>query len=91
LFKPITFEVDVEARRAHLEIPGFLETSGEPVRNPVTGAEHRVRIGLSDGFEFRIVEIGCGTIRCVGPIELDLKNSYGQFAYLHISNRRVLG
>jgi hypothetical protein len=40
LFKPITFEVDVEARRAHLEIPGFLEMSGEPIRNPVTGAEH---------------------------------------------------
>jgi hypothetical protein len=91
LFKPITFEVDVEARRAHLEIPGFLEMSGEPIRNPVTGTEHRVRIDLPDGFEFRIAEFGSGTTRCVGPIEFDLKNSHGHFAHLHISNRGVLG
>jgi hypothetical protein len=90
LFEPITFEVDVEARRAHLEIPGFLEMSGEPIRNPVTGAEHRVRIDLPDGFEYRIAEIGSGTTRGAGPIEFDLKNSYGQFAHLHISNKGVL-
>ena len=91
LFKPITFDVDVEARRAHLEIPGLLQMSGEPIRNPVTGAEHRVRIDLPDGFEYRIAEIGSGTTRCAGPIELDLKDSYGQFAHLHISNRGVMG
>jgi len=91
LFKPITFDVDVEARRAHLEIPGLLQMSGEPIRNPVTGAEHRVRIDLPDGFEYRIAEIGSGTTRCAGPIELDLKDSYGQFALLHISNRGVMG
>jgi hypothetical protein len=90
LFKPITFEVDVEARWAHLEIPGFLQMSGEPILNPVTGAEHRVRIDMPDGFEFRIAEIGSGTTRCAGPIEFDLKNSYGQFAHLHISNKGVL-
>jgi hypothetical protein len=91
LFKPITFDVDVEARRARLEIPGFLQMSGEPIRNPVTGAEHRVRIDLPDGFEYRIAEIGSGTTRCAGPIELDLKDSYGQFAHPHIGNRGVMG
>jgi hypothetical protein len=50
LFKPITFEVDVEARLAHLRIPGFLEISGEPVRNLALGAEHRVRIDLPRWF-----------------------------------------
>jgi hypothetical protein len=64
--------------------------SGEPIRNPVTGAEHRVRIDLPDGFEYRIAEIGSGTTRCAGPIEFDLKNSYGQFAHLHICNKGVL-
>jgi hypothetical protein len=34
---------DVEARRARLNIPGLLEATGEPIRNPVTGAEHRAR------------------------------------------------
>jgi hypothetical protein len=73
LFLPIEFEVDVETRRAHLEIPGFLEMSGEPIKNPVTGSEHRVSIDLPDGFEFRIAEIGSGTSRCTGPIKLDLR------------------
>jgi len=91
LFKPISFEVDVEARRAHCEIPGFLEMSGEPIRNPVTGAEHRVRIDLPDGFEYRIAEIGSGSTRCAGPIELDLRDSYGQFAHIHLSNKGVVG
>src|SRR5919109_55167 len=70
----------VEARRARLNIPGLLEATGEPIRNPVTGAEHRARIDLPHGFEYRIAEIGSGTTRATGAIKLDLKNSYGQFA-----------
>jgi hypothetical protein len=90
LFMPIEFEVDVEARRARLHIPGLLEASGEPIRNPVTGAEHRARIDLPHGFEYRIAEIGSGTSRATGAIPLDLKDSYGQFAHLHLSNNGVI-
>ena len=42
LFVPIDFDVDVEGRRARLNIPGLLEASGEPIRNPVTGAEQQI-------------------------------------------------
>jgi hypothetical protein len=90
LFVPIDFAVDVEARRARLEIPGLLEAFGEPIRNPVTGAEHRARIDLPHGFEYRIAEIGSGTTRATGAIKLDLKQSYGQFAHLHLSNKGVV-
>jgi hypothetical protein len=90
LFVPIEFEVDVEARRARLHIPGLLEASGEPIRNPVTGAEHRARIDLPHGFEYRIAEIGSGTSRATGAVPLDLKDSYGQFAHLHLSNKGVV-
>jgi hypothetical protein len=90
LFKPITFDVDVEARRARVEVPGVLEMSGEPIRNPVTGAEHRVRIDLPHGFEYRIAEIGSGTTKATAAISLDLKNSYGQFAHIHLSNKGVV-
>jgi len=90
LFVPIDFEVDVEARRARLEIPGLLEAFGEPIRNPVTGAEHRARIDLPHGFEYRIAEIGSGTTKATGAIKLDLKQSYGQFAHLHLSNKGVV-
>jgi len=90
LFLPIDFEVDVEARHARLNIPGFVEATGEPIRNPVTGAEHRVRIDMPHGFEFRIAEIGSGTTRASGAIKLDLTNTYGQFAHIHLSNKGVV-
>jgi hypothetical protein len=90
LFKPIEFDANVEARRGHFKVPGVVETTGKPIRNPVTGAEHRVRIDLPHGFEYRIAEIGSGTTRATGAIKLDLKNSYGQFAHLHLSNKGVV-
>lgn len=90
LFLPIELDVDVEARRARFRIPGLLEASGEPIRNPVTGAEHRARIDLPDGFEYRIAEIGSGTTKATGGIKLDLKDSYGQFAHIHLSNKGLV-
>src|SRR5262249_42615297 len=91
LYRPIEFDVDVEARRGYFRVPDIVETIGEPIRNPVTGAEHRVRIDLPDGFEFRITEIGSGTTKATAAIALDdLKNSYGQFAHIHLSNTGVV-
>lgn len=87
LFRPIAFDVDVEARRARLDIPGLVAAAGEPIRNPVTGAEHRVRIDLPQGFEFAQAEIGSGASRTSGAIALDLKDTYGQFAHLHLSHK----
>src|SRR5580704_5119688 len=78
LYKPIELELDVEKRTGRMTIPGVAEMKGEPIRNPVTGAEHRVRIDLPHGFEFRIAEIGSGTTRATGAVALhDLQNTYG--------------
>jgi hypothetical protein len=92
LFAPISFDVDVEARRAKISVPGVIEILGEPIHNPVTGAEHRVRIDLPHGFEYRIAEIGSARTKTTGTaVELNLQNSYGQFAHLHLSNKGVVG
>lgn len=90
LFKPIHFEVDVDGRRARLVVPGLLETVGEPIHNPVTGMEHRVRIDLPNGFEYRVAEIGSGTTKAMGDIPLELTSSYGQFANIHLSHEGVV-
>jgi hypothetical protein len=87
LFRPIDFEVNVDGRRARLEIPGLVRSVGEPIRNPVTGAEHRVRIDFPQSFEFRLAEIGSGTSKTSGPISLDLTSTYGQFAHIHLSHK----
>ena len=85
-FAPITFEVDIDARRGKVSAGKLFDVSGEPIRNPVTGAEHRARIDLPDGFEYEIAEIGSASSRSREPIALDLKNSYAQFARLHLNN-----
>ncbi len=85
LSAPIDFEVDVDARTARLSIPGVVESTGEPIRNPVTGAVHRARIDLPHGFEYSLAEMGSGTTKATGAIKLDFEASYGQFAHIHLS------
>ncbi len=91
LFRPIEYQVNVEARRGRFLVPGILETGAEPIRNPVTGAEHRARIDLPHGFEYRVAEIGSATTRATAAIALPgLENTYGQFAHIHLSNKGVV-
>ena len=90
LFLPIKLEIDVDGRTGHLAVQGVVESSGEPIRNPVTGLPHRARIDLPNGFEYRIAEIGSGRTRASGTIELDLKDTYAQFANIHLSDKGVI-
>ncbi|HVH32851.1 MAG TPA: DUF1326 domain-containing protein, partial [Tahibacter sp.] len=90
LYRPIELEVDVDARRGRFAVPGLLETIGSPIINPVTGAEHRVRIDLPNGFEYRLAEIGSATTHGTGDIKLDFARSYGQFANIHLSQSGVV-
>jgi hypothetical protein len=87
---PIEFDVDVDARKGRYSVAGLIETHGEPIKNPVTGLEHRARIDLPHGFEYEIAEVGSGTTKTQGHIQLDLKASYGQFAHLHLNNQGVV-
>ncbi len=89
-FKPIKLEIDMGARKAHLVVPGVVESSGEPIRNPVTGAEHRARIDLPHGFEYRIAEAASGRTKATGEINLDLKNTHAHFASIGLSHRGVI-
>jgi hypothetical protein len=64
--------------------------TGDPIRNPITGDEHRARIDLPNGFEYEIAEIGSGTSRSRGNVVVELNNSYAQFAHLHLNNHGVI-
>ncbi len=90
LSRTIDLEIDVENRVGRIVVPGIFETTGEPIRNPVTGNIHRVRIDLPDGFEYEIAEIGSASTKATGGIKLNLENSYGQFAELHLCNSGVV-
>jgi hypothetical protein len=90
IFAPIEFEVDVDRRKARLVVPGVTEGRGEPIVNPVTGNEHRARIDLLDGFEYTLAEIGRGWTTATSPMKLQLKDSYGQFANIHLSQSGIV-
>ena len=91
VFTKIDFEVDVDGRRGRLSIPGYVEMSGEPIRNKVTGMEARAQIVLPKGFEYAVADIGSASSRTTGgPMQLDFGNSYGQFANLHLSSHGVV-
>ncbi|MCP4329742.1 MAG: DUF1326 domain-containing protein [Alphaproteobacteria bacterium] len=85
---PISFDLDIDGRTGKLSIPGVVEITAEPIRNPVSGAEHRARIELPHGFEYHVAEMASGTTRTGADagIELALDKSYTQLADIHLSN-----
>jgi hypothetical protein len=81
LFLPIDFSFDMAKRRARVSIPGVLETESEPIKNPVTGAEHRIRVVIPEGFEHHQGEIASARyLRASGKIKYSFQNSHSTLA-----------
>jgi hypothetical protein len=90
IFAPIEFDVDVDQRKARLVVPGITEGRGESIVNSVTGKEHRARIDLPSGFEYSLAEVGRGWSTVSGPIKMQLRDTYGQFANIHLSQSGIV-
>lgn len=90
IFTTIDFDVDVDARRGRVRAAGVFELEGQPIRNPVTGQEHRARIDLPHGFEYELAEVGSASSRSQGRLEVKLENSYAQFARLHMGSHGLI-
>jgi hypothetical protein len=91
VFAPIDFEVDVDGRKGRLSVPGYVEMTGEPIRNKATGQESRAQIVLHNGFEYSVADIGSASSRTTGgPVHVEFGDSYGQFANLHLSSHGVV-
>ncbi len=67
VFTDIEFEVDVDERRGRLRIDGYVEMTGEPIRNKVSGEELRAQIVLPNGFEYAVADIGSASSHTTGP------------------------
>ena len=80
VFAPVTFTFDKAARTARLSIPGVLETDVEPIKNPVTGAAHRVKVVMPEGFEHIEGEVASSNIRSSGAIKFQTKGSHSTLA-----------
>lgn len=89
-YKPIELDIDVAGASAQVRVPGLLEARGEPIRNPVTGQPHRVRVTIPEGFEFTEAEFASGTARTQGPIELNFDGTHAMMLPIHWSTRGVV-
>jgi hypothetical protein len=90
IFANIDFELDIDGRTARAFIDGVVDMRGAPILNPVTGAEHRVRIEQPNGFEFTSAEIGRGWTKTQGPVSFELGDTYGQFAEIHLCQSGIV-
>ena len=82
IFAPVEFGFNEEARMARLIIPGVLETEVEPIKNPVTGADHRIQVVLPEGFEHRVGEIASSNIRSTGAIRFETRGGHSTLAHV---------
>ena len=91
LYLPIKIEADMEGRRGLVIVDGVFELNVEPIKNAVTGAEHRARIEIPDGFEFTIAEMASGSLKTHSGIELTNNNgTHSHLAELHLNNFGII-
>jgi len=91
LFVPIEFSFDKAGRVARLLAKGVLETDVEPIKNPVTGAPHRIQVMIPEGFEYREAEVASANIRSAGAIKFATQGSHGSLATVVHTPQGVAG
>lgn len=90
LFKPIELTIDMKARKARVRVPGLIEGKAESIRNPVTGADHQIRVTLPTGFEFTDAEFVSGTGKGNGDLKMDFSGTHAHLARIHWSTHGVV-
>jgi hypothetical protein len=90
VFTKIDLELDIDGRRGRIFVKGYIDAKGEPIRNKVTGAESRAQIVLPEGFEYSVAEIGSASSKTQGPVQVEMTDTYGQFARLHLNSHGVV-
>lgn len=82
IFAPISLSFDKDARTAHLSIPGVLDSVVEPIKNPVTGAPHRIQVLMPEGFEHLVAEVASANIESTGAIGFSTRGSHSSLAHV---------
>lgn len=86
LFLPIHLEADLEARSATVEIPGVLKSNGRPKVNEFNGQPFHVAIARPSGsFEFTYAELGLGSTKVSGDMDMEFEDSWAHFCVHHFN------
>ena len=89
-FLPIEIEADIEGRTGRIAIAGIVDTRVEPIRNPVTGAEHRARVSMPNGFEYKEAEYASGATEADGPVGLSWNARHAHRAMVEMTAAGVV-
>jgi len=85
-FLPIHLEKDLDARRAEAEIPGILTSRGYPHVNEFTGKTFDIALARKAGsMEFTYGELGLGTTKVNGEIEMAFEDTWALFVVHHFN------
>ena len=80
IFAPIAFDFDLDGRTARVSIPGILETETQPIRNPISGAPHRIQVVMPEGFEHHTAEIASARIESTGGLRFTVPQGHSSLA-----------
>ena len=82
----------ISAKELDVWLLMVFQVDAEPIKNPVTGNSHRVRIDIPNGFEFTTAEMASGTTKTSGG-DIDLPNNnqtHSHMCEIHWNNSGVI-
>lgn len=85
----IALDADREKRVGSVRVEGVGQAKVEPIRNPVTGEEHRARINLPQGFEYKVAEVAnTVSLSVTAPeaMRMEHSNCHAHFCEIDWSN-----
>jgi hypothetical protein len=90
-FVPIQWTFNKERRQARLSIPGFVETSSEPLKVIPTGEDQRVIVKMPNGFEYKEMEVAQAvTLKATGAIKFNWKGTHSSLAHVEHTDKGLV-
>lgn len=91
LYLPIEYECDISARTGLVRVDGVMEIKGEPIIDEFSGKPFHIGISRPAGsFEYEYAEIGNSNAKITGNIEMEMKDSFGQFNVVHYNQDGIV-
>jgi hypothetical protein len=90
LYRPIDLQIDIDKRIAKLRVDGLAESDVTPIKNPVTGADHRARFDMPNGFEFRFAEVANGSSKLTAGLTMQMSGTHSHLARLSFNQNGVV-
>lgn len=87
-FLPITWEFDKVKRKAHVTVPGFIETVSAPLKVPATNEEQLVIVRMPNGMEYKEFYVAQSVVLTgTGPVKFNFTNTHSSLAEVEHTNK----